>query len=192
MLDLTLIRALGKSPGQVGTLLPSSRFLANRVLSLAVSLDCGGPIIEAGAGTGALTAALLAYFGPDRLTVIERDADLADTLRRRFPDLHIVHEQLEHVLGKLAPRPQNSVLVSSIPWRSLSAEQSLPIQRKLARYVIGGGQVIQFSYGRSAPFPAPDGAHWQPAGRVWLNVPPARLWVLSRIKQKSLPETHSI
>lgn len=180
MIDWTLLRALAKAPGQVGTLLPSSPQLARSVAGLAARLDTGGRVIEAGAGTGALTAALVEVFGAGRLTVIERDALLATQLRRRFADVAVEHAQLEDVLGRLTPRPQGVVLVSSIPWRSLSEEQARPILAKLGRFIIGGGRLVQFSYGIRAPFRAPDGSCWVSHGRVWRNLPPAKLWVLTQ------------
>jgi phospholipid N-methyltransferase len=177
-MDLTLLQALARDPGQVGTILPSSRWLARSMAQLARRYDRGGAVLEAGAGTGALTAALIDTFGCNRLTVIERDAEMSAHLHARFPGLRILHSSLEASLGKLAPRPQGALLVSSIPWRSLTEAQSRPILRKLERFLIGGGTVIQFSYGLRAPFAAPEGFGWQSFGREWRNIPPAKLWVL--------------
>jgi phosphatidylethanolamine/phosphatidyl-N-methylethanolamine N-methyltransferase len=39
---------------------------------------------------------------------------------------------------------------------------------------------VQFSYGTRPPIPAPQGATVTRAAVIWLNLPPARVWVYRR------------
>lgn len=55
----------------------------------ALAIEPGEPVVEIGPGTGALTAELLARGAA--LTAIEKDRDLLDGLRRRFPALRLAH-----------------------------------------------------------------------------------------------------
>ena len=54
---------------------------------MASCVDAGSaPVLEIGAGTGAITQALLERgVSPERLFVIERDAELTAFLRNKFP-----------------------------------------------------------------------------------------------------------
>ena len=65
-------------------MLPSGRTVAR---AMARELPArGGLVLELGGGTGALTSGLLeAGCHPKSLLVVEREAALAASLRRRFP-----------------------------------------------------------------------------------------------------------
>lgn len=77
---------------------------AARIARLALGEDTGLPVVEIGAGTGALTAALMAAGAAPRL--IEIDADMIAILRgeAHFAALDIVHaDALEIDYGTIAP-----------------------------------------------------------------------------------------
>src|SRR5579871_6735393 len=77
-----LFAAWIRSPLKVGALLPSSRALA-RAMAAEIDLSTPGTIIELGAGTGAVTHALLhAGIPADRLVIIERDRKLHAIMSR--------------------------------------------------------------------------------------------------------------
>src|SRR5512143_2865500 len=80
-----------RRPSAVGAIWPSSRRLAKNVAS-RVPVSGDGLVIELGGGTGVVTHALLQRgIAPGRLVVIERSAVFVRHLRKRFPDVQIVH-----------------------------------------------------------------------------------------------------
>src|SRR5579885_3671703 len=81
------ISAWMRAPRHVGSVVPASRFLSRKI---AAQVDPHHPgwVVELGAGTGAVTKALLeAGVKPDRLMAIERDRRLHTHLQRHFPNI---------------------------------------------------------------------------------------------------------
>ena len=75
-----------RHPKKMGSVIPSSRMLARAMRRTAQ--DYGAPnsiVIEAGAGTGAITRELVAHFPAERLLINELNPRLARRLRDRFP-----------------------------------------------------------------------------------------------------------
>jgi phosphatidylethanolamine/phosphatidyl-N-methylethanolamine N-methyltransferase len=75
---------LARRPHQVVALAPSSRFLCAEMVA---GLDPdGGPVIELGAGTGNITAAILGHgIAPEHVHSIEMNPEFCGRLRARFP-----------------------------------------------------------------------------------------------------------
>jgi phosphatidylethanolamine/phosphatidyl-N-methylethanolamine N-methyltransferase len=48
------------------------------------------------------------------------------------------------------------------------------------RRLAPGAPFVQFSYRINPPAPAPQGIALQRAAVIWLNLPPARVWVYKR------------
>ena len=91
-----------------------------------------GHVLEIGAGTGALTDRLLAR--ADRVTVVERDPDLADFLRREFADA-VESGDLVVLAGDAldVDLPDFDVSVSNLPYGASSeiAFRLLPLGKPL-------------------------------------------------------------
>ena len=87
-----------RHPKGVGSVIPSSRMLAKAMRRTAQ--DYGAPnslIIEAGAGTGAITRELVAHFPANRLLINEVNPRLARRLRDRFPGNTIRRGRVEEL-----------------------------------------------------------------------------------------------
>lgn len=168
------------TPRSIGALLPSSGRLARRIASQVPAHD-NGYVIELGAGTGAITQALLDQLtNPDRLVCIERSPVLADMLRRRFPGLCIIEGDAMHLdvllQGTLGPEAQVSHIVSSLPLRSLAPQCVREISRQVNLLLSANGHYIQFTYHMGDPGDdAPAGFRRLGFSRVWGNLPPARV-----------------
>jgi phospholipid N-methyltransferase len=90
-------------PRMLGSLIPSSRFLIDRLLS-RVDWKRARTIVEYGPGVGTITAHILSRMSPDaRLVVFEMNEDFVNYLARVFPDprLHVVHGSAETVQREL-------------------------------------------------------------------------------------------
>jgi len=140
-----------------------------------------GRILELGPGTGVVTEALIARgFAPERIVAIEFDEHFALALRDRFPGVRVIDGDAFHLANSLSDDERFAAVVSSLPLLNFppASRQSL-IADAFAR-LEPGAPFIQFSYGLNPPVAAPDGACVRRTARVWLNLPPARVWVFRR------------
>lgn len=178
--------ALGalRSPTQVGAVVPASRWLAGAVAGAVARSGCR-TVVEIGAGTGALTRAILAQVQPpERYVAIESDPRFAAWLRRRMPQIDVVEGCASQVGGLVEPGVATAI-VSSLPFRSLPGAQRARCADALAAALSLSDRslLIQYSYGFGAltPFAAPaDHLRWTVAQRVPFNLPPATVWTLHR------------
>lgn len=175
------LREFLRNPGAVGALCPSSERLAARI-ARQVDLSREGWIVELGAGTGVVTAALLRHgVRPDRLIVIERSRHMARHLRRRFPGVRVILGDAGEGNALLDDCMPVAALVSGLPLRSLPADQVARLTRAWSRGLGPQVPVIQFTYalrGVSAWLAA--GLTWTARETVWGNLPPARVEVYTR------------
>lgn len=179
MRALTLfLREAVMHPATVGALFPSSKRLA---CSLAQQIPLGVPgvVVELGAGTGAITAALLSQKKSyHELIVVERSTKLSVHLTQRFPGLTIIQgdaRQLHQLIGKHTANPVQAI-VSSLPLRSLSVSIVKKIGFEINQVLRKDGLFIQYTYNLwgapLVPSPRLKLIHRQ---RVWQNLPPARI-----------------
>lgn len=179
---LAFASAALRNPAQVGAVAPASRWLAQAIVRELCATRCR-TVVEIGAGTGALTRAIVERL-PDlaRLVAIERDPLLVGWLRRRFPKVEVVQSCASDI-GRVVQPEVATAIVSSLPFRSMNRrdvarcseafESALSLDPRSA--------LIQYTYGHGAtpPFAASrSGFRWSRARTVLMNVPPATIWVL--------------
>jgi len=171
------IREFIADPRRVGSIWPSSRQLAQR-MARAVPLEPGHRVVELGAGTGAVTAALLQRgLAPERLVVVERSAELVAHLRHRFPGVTVLHGDAARLVHLLGGAGTVDSVVSSLPLRSLPPRQVAAIVRAAATVLAPGGRLVQFSYHLGRPVSLSRRFAAIGSGLVWSNLPPARVAV---------------
>jgi len=171
-------RAILANPRAVGAACPSSPRLA-RAIADQVPLPCEGLILELGAGTGAVTAALLRRgVPPEQLVVIEMDKLMARHLKNRFTDVAVIQGnaikfcQLCNRYGRQVTTVVSSLPLLSLP-NSLVNAFGLEIQKMLKDE---GGVLIQYTYRiNKAPSPLADYMERVASKAVWGNFPPARV-----------------
>jgi phosphatidylethanolamine/phosphatidyl-N-methylethanolamine N-methyltransferase len=180
---LPFVRGWLRDPVGVGLPFPSSaataRRLARAVLDAAVPQ--GGPVLELGAGTGAVTAALLEAGCPaHRIVAIERDAELCRALEQDFPGLVVVQGDALKLGATLAGRVTSvGVVLSGLPMRAIPAAAAERCYADAFDLMPAGGAIIQYTYGLRPPVEAPmlEAAF---VGREWRNFPPMGIWRYSR------------
>lgn len=168
-----------RSPKTVGAVAPSGPALS-RTMAAMVDPSVEGPIIELGPGTGPVTAALLERgIDPSRLVLVEFDEAFCNTLRAKYPSLTVVQgdafaldETLrDHVKAPLA------AIVSSLPLLNFAQEQRQKLIEISMKMLRSGSPFVQFTYGANSPIPVESQLYDTTASRrIWLNVPPARVW----------------
>jgi phospholipid N-methyltransferase len=172
-------RELLHQPSAVGAIWPSSRRLAAS-MAARVPRHRDGLVVELGAGTGAVTRALLKRgIAPRRLVVIDKSLPFVRHLRARFPSVRVLQGDAAR-LSELLPEGQPiDAIVSSLPLRSLPAKDAAAIVAQWARLLPTGATVIQFTYALGARVRSPlPGFLERTSDIVWANLPPARVLAL--------------
>lgn len=182
---LPFVRGWLRDPVGVGLPFPSSGATARRVARAAfdAAIPWGGPVLELGAGTGAVTQALIECRGAttDRIVAVERDVELCRALERRFPGLQVLQGDALQVGTVLRQAGISSVcvVVSGLPMRAISAAAAGRCYSAAFDAMPPGGAVIQYTYGFRPPV---DPRVTNPAleatfvAREWRNFPPMGIW----------------
>ena len=179
------IRAWLDNPATTGAVSPSGRFLA-RSMAQHVDPHEDGLVIELGPGTGPVTQALIKRgIAEERLVLVEYDADFCRLLERRFPRAKIIRGDALNLSRTLAENIHGSVaaIVSSLPLLNVPDAQRLALLDEAFKLMGAKGRFVQFTYGLVSPMPkqtkgsASVAFTAQASAPVWLNLPPARVWV---------------
>jgi len=144
------MRHLVRQPMQVGALSPSSRHLAS---SLVEGIRPGSRVIELGAGTGAITRAILdAGVHSSDLTLVEKNEEFANLLEQHFPDTNVVRANAISLRHYLCPEFEPvDVVVSGLPLLLFRERTKLRLLSQIFRSVHEGGCLYQFTYGLWCP-----------------------------------------
>jgi phosphatidylethanolamine/phosphatidyl-N-methylethanolamine N-methyltransferase len=172
------------NPKVTGAVSPSGRFLARAMASYVDPFE-PGPIIELGPGTGPVTEALLERgVAQERLILVEYDTSFCKLLARRFPKAQIVHGDAYRLAETMRPVLQEpaACIVSSLPLLTRPERGRLNLLRDAFELMQPEGAFIQFTYGLTSPVPLTSrmsGLRFraEASHSVWLNLPPARVWV---------------
>jgi phosphatidylethanolamine/phosphatidyl-N-methylethanolamine N-methyltransferase len=172
-----------RSPKSMGSIIPSSRFLARGVAG-EVAWTPGQFVVELGGGTGAITEGLIERGIPrDHLVVIELDGSLAGFLKERLPGCLVVQgdaTRLDEILARY-PVGEVGTVISGLPMVGMPAGFQRAIIDQGFKVVRPGGFMLQYSYSPVSPVPAARlGIEARIARMVPLNVPPAFVWKYTR------------
>jgi phospholipid N-methyltransferase len=140
-------------PRMLGSLIPSSRFLVERLLA-KVDWQRARTIVEYGPGVGTITAHILARMSPNtRLVVFEMNEDFVRYLKRSFPDprLHVVHGSAENVQRELDRLKLDGAdyIISGIPFTTMPVELREKIMGQSREALRPGGAVLVYQFTRA-------------------------------------------
>ncbi|MDL2264164.1 methyltransferase domain-containing protein [Synergistaceae bacterium OttesenSCG-928-I11] len=181
------IRELFRDPRDIGSVCPSSHFLADTMASaISPTLIRSGRFVELGAGTGPVTEALLKHgVQPERLYVVEKSEALAKCLSERFPRVNVLCCGADDIAGRIGDGPPVKAVVSSLPFRSLPENISRLIMSELERVLAPGGLYIQFTYALIGEMPFVPAHFRKLRSKIVLrNVPPAKVEVFRKPKRR--------
>lgn len=140
-------------PKMLGSLIPSSRFLVDRLLS-KIDWDRARTIVEYGPGVGTITGSILQRMSAHgRLIVFEMNRDFVSYLRRAFPDprLYVVHGSAENVgreLDRLALEGADYI-ISGIPYTTMPEQLRGRIMHESREALNPGGAVLVYQFTRA-------------------------------------------
>jgi phosphatidylethanolamine/phosphatidyl-N-methylethanolamine N-methyltransferase len=178
--EVRFLRSWIEKPLHMGAVMPSGRVLA-RTMAQYVDIDSSGPVVELGPGTGAITSALIDR-GVDqkRLVLVEYNPGFCALLRDRYPhakvvqgDAYTLRDSLWNVLSSPA-----SAIVSGLPLVTKPMLTRLKLVREAFLALAPGAPFVQFTYSVVPPIPKSlPGVSTEASERIWMNLPPARVWV---------------
>jgi phosphatidylethanolamine/phosphatidyl-N-methylethanolamine N-methyltransferase len=178
--EVHFIRSWMEKPLATGAVMPSGKPLA-RTMAKCVDPETEGPVIELGPGTGAVTAALVEQgIDPSRLVLVEFNPTFCRLLRTRYPEATVVQGDaygIKRLLANLLRQPAAAV-VSGLPLFTKPLKFRLRLLADAFTLLAPGAPFVQFTYAMVSPIPrAYSGAHTQASERIWLNIPPAQVWI---------------
>jgi phosphatidylethanolamine/phosphatidyl-N-methylethanolamine N-methyltransferase len=181
--EVRFIRSWIERPLAIGAVTPSGKILA-RAMARYVNPDSDGPVVELGPGTGPVTEALVeAGVAPSRLVLVEFNPRFCRILRSRYPDATLVQGdayRLRRLLETLLLQPAAAV-VSGLPLVTKPIKMRLRLIRDAFDLMRPGAPFVQFTYSVASPLPPRLGGFSVEASkRIWMNLPPARVWVYRR------------
>jgi phosphatidylethanolamine/phosphatidyl-N-methylethanolamine N-methyltransferase len=181
--EVRFIRSWIERPLTIGAVTPSGKILA-RAMARYVDPNSNGPVVELGPGTGPVTEALVeAGVAPSRLVLVEFNSSFCRILRARYPEATLVQGDaysLRRLLETLLLQPAAAV-VSGLPLVTKPIRQRLRLIRDAFDLMVPGAPFVQFTYSVAAPLPKRLGGFSVEASeRIWMNLPPARVWVYRR------------
>jgi phosphatidylethanolamine/phosphatidyl-N-methylethanolamine N-methyltransferase len=178
--EVRFLRSWIEKPLHMGAVMPSGRVLA-RTMAQYVDADSTGPVVELGPGTGAITNALIERgIDQKRLVLVEYNPGFCALLRDRYPqatvvqgDAYTLRDSLWNVLSVPA-----SAIVSGLPLVTKPMLTRLKLIRDAFLALTPGAPFVQFTYSVAPPIPKSlPGVSTQASERIWMNLPPARVWV---------------
>jgi len=178
--EVRFLRSWIEKPLHVGAVMPSGRLLA-RTMAQYVDVESAGPVVELGPGTGAITSALIER-GVDqkRLVLVEYNPGFCALLRDRYPQAKIVQGdayRLRETLWNVLSAPADAV-VSGLPLVTKPMLTRVRLVRDAFAALAPGAPFVQFTYSVVPPIPKSlPGVSTEASERIWMNLPPARVWV---------------
>lgn len=170
-------------PVTIGAVAPSGAQLA-RLMVEESAIEPGHVVAEVGAGTGPMTAELLSRHPDNPLVVLEPVAELAASLRARFPSAYVVEryaQDLPEITREWGHTPVDRV-VSSLPWAIWPVEMQTTILEGILDAMAPDGRMVTFTYWHAQPLKAAKRfkaflrEHFRTVEKskvAWANVPPA-------------------
>lgn len=166
------------NPLQMGSIIPSSPALGRRVARL-VERHEDEFVLELGAGTGAITRALLASGVPaERLVVVEIVPEMAAHLAQALPGVRVLQADAFDLARSLPDWMHGRIgtAICGIPLVLLPRERQARFVQQVEAVAPGRGFLL-YTYCITSPLPyraldlAPERKAWTP-----LNFPPASVW----------------
>lgn len=158
----------------------SSSGMLSRLVAEQVRAGDDGVVVELGAGTGAVTRALLAAGVPaDRLIAAEIDQEMAQFLRAAYPDVTVVEGCAFKIKELLPPAATGRVgaVICGVPVSLLPFEQQRELVSVMLSLLPPGRSFLMYTHRLGSPLPASKlGLVGKRVAFTLRNFPPASVW----------------
>jgi phosphatidylethanolamine/phosphatidyl-N-methylethanolamine N-methyltransferase len=178
---LEFLKAALRRPMEVSTVFPTSKYLAEALLSYA-DLASARSVAELGPGTGAITRYLqpklidgASYIG------IEIDKPMVDYLKLQYPKMRF-EVGLAETLSTLVPPGSVDAVVSSLPWTIFPSEMQERTVKAIVKALKPGGVFVTYVCVNALVYPQAKSfinrlsENFREVHRgdlEWRNIPPA-------------------
>ncbi|MGI9431254.1 MAG: class I SAM-dependent methyltransferase [Myxococcota bacterium] len=144
---LKFLQGFLKRPQEVGSVIPSSRYLERRVVDRAGVKD-SHMVVELGPGTGGTTRAILRALPPEgKLLCVELNPDFVRVLQQiDDPRLVVAEGGAQDLAAILSSRglPAPDTVISGIPFSTMSTELGLSIVETVRSVLAPGGCFVAY------------------------------------------------
>jgi len=148
---LSFIKQYITQPRTVGAVLPSSKYLADKMTS-TIDFDKAKCIVEYGPGTGVFTDNIIKQKSTDTVVLLfENNIEFYNLLSEKYSEvtnIHIINDSAEHI-GKYLKQHGIDLadyIISGLPFASLPQEVSTKILHETKKHLKQGGNFITFQY----------------------------------------------
>ena len=183
---LAFFRGFLRRPYQVGSVIPSSRFLERRLVAVG-AIGAARTVVEFGPGTGGTTRALLrAMPKGGSLLAVEIDPQFTELLQEGIDDERfIVHEgsaeQIELALASYA-LPAPDAVISGIPFSTMPEHVGKSILRAVRDVLAPGGRFVAYQVSNRVAVLAQDIFGAARMEVELLNIPPLRVYGWQKLR----------
>lgn len=176
---LAFLRGFLRNPAEVGSLVPSSRYLERLIVAQAGVADARS-VVELGPGTGGTTRQILRAMRPDAtLLAIELDPEFAELVSdHRDPRLLVHVGSAERIAQAIAAHGLSApqAVISGIPFSTMPAEVGRAIVESVREVLAPGGVFVAYQFRDAVarlatPILGAPEVHWEVR-----NVPPMRVY----------------
>ncbi|HCE45099.1 MAG TPA: methyltransferase [Lentisphaeria bacterium] len=181
---MRLLKEFVRDPVGIGTVLPSSRYLAREMTS-EIGLERAETVVEIGPGSGVFTSQILKMItSKAKFFVVELNPRIHEHLSEKYPNVKIYNESAENLPELIKKEKMNSVdvVVSSLPWVSFPPELQDKLMDAIYKTMTKGGRFSTYGYihgkimprGHSIKKLLKSKFHTVDTSEiVWQNLPPA-------------------
>lgn len=186
--QIRFMREFIKNPMKMGSITPSSKFLANKMIE-EINICNNHFIVELGAGTGAITKNLIEKIDDqNNFLSVEINPKLSAFLKAKFPNLNIAEISAEHLKDYLTENnlPQADGIISGLPWAIFNDSIQNKILKNIVDSMTKDGTFVTFAYIHALKMkPAKSfkqklNKHFksvQISSPIWINIPPAIIYI---------------
>ena len=131
-----------KSPKNIGSIAPSSRFLARLMVQ---DIQKHHKVLELGPGSGVFTKYILNKINhPQQLQLVEIDAEYAQYCQDKFPQINVHHLDLEVFLQN--NEEKFDIIISGIPFALIDLQKRQYLFQQIKEKLNKNGRFIMFQY----------------------------------------------
>lgn len=182
---LEFVKAAVRRPLEVSTVFPTSRALADRLLSYLGERELDR-VVELGPGTGAITKYLAPFLPhPERYVGLEINPNMVRFLQESFPQLRFETASGERI-AEIAGVGSVDAVVSSLPWTLIPVELQERMLIEIVRSLKPGGVFLTYVCLNATWYPKAQAFHRflrqhfssvRKSPVEWRNIPPAFVYI---------------
>lgn len=145
--SLLFLQGFFNNPQRVGSVIPSSRFLADQMIQ-PVSWNEVKAVAELGSGTGAITRFMKKQLNEStKVLLFERDKKMRNNLKIEYPDF-FCHSDACQLVKKMtqAGIGQLDCIISGLPFFNFTKEMRENLLNQIIEALKPGGVFVAFQY----------------------------------------------